>query len=67
MYDVALPILQDAPFNPSMFGTSLDDIIEMEDEKFPNRKRIPWVVEVLVETVLRLNGPQTEGIFRWLM
>ena len=56
--------MQDAPFNPSMFGTSLEDIIEMEAAKFPDRKGIPWVVEVLVETVLKLNGPQTEGIFR---
>ena len=56
--------LQDAPFNPSMFGMALEEILDMESARFPDRKGIPWVVEVLVETVLRLDGPRTEGIFR---
>ena len=54
---------QNAPFNPSMFGGVLDDIYEAQDEK-GHHSKLPWVVTVLVETVLKLKGLQTEGIFR---
>ena len=54
---------QDAPFNPSMFGGVLDDIYEAQDEK-GHHSKLPWVVTVLGETVLKLKGLQTEGIFR---
>ena len=54
-----------------MFGTTLEELFEFEKEQFsgrhpmkPGHVWIPWVVEVLVESVLKLNGPQTEGIFR---
>lgn len=50
-------------FNPSMFGSHLDDVILMQKEKFPDRK-LPWIQTVLSEEVLKLNGAQTEGIFR---
>eukprot|EP00731_Ephydatia_muelleri_P012605 Em0006g1499a len=62
---------KEMPFKPSMFGTTVEELFEFEKQKFPERHSfkpghvwIPWVVEVLVETVLKLNGPQTEGIFR---
>ena len=55
--------LQEAPFNPSMFGTTVEEVLEMQEDIKPHLK-IPWVVVILTETVLRLSGPQTEGIFR---
>ena len=35
----------------------------MQEDTKPHLK-IPWVVVLLTETVLRLGGPHTEGIFR---
>ena len=61
--DGELLSLQDAPFNPSMFGTTLEEIMEMQEDTKKDLD-IPWVVIMLTQTVLRLNGPHTEGIFR---
>ena len=55
---------QAAPFNPSMFGTTLEDVMELQSTKFPDHT-LPWVIEALTDAVLKLNGPQTEGIFRY--
>ena len=55
---------QAAPFNPSMFGTTLEDVMELQSAKFPDHT-LPWVIEALTDAVLKLNGPQTEGIFRY--
>ena len=57
---------QEAPFHPSMFGTLLEDVMELQGEKFPGHS-FPWVVEALTDAVLKLNGPQTEGIFRYVL
>jgi hypothetical protein len=46
-----------------MFGNTLEDILLMQKDRYPNRK-LPWIQTVLSEEVLRLNGVQTEGIFR---
>ena len=46
-----------------MFGNTLEDIMLMQKDKFTGRK-LPWIQTVLSEEVLRLNGAQTEGIFR---
>lgn len=54
---------KNAVFNPSMFGSSLQDIIAMQKERYPDRQ-LPWVQTRLSEEVLALNGDQTEGIFR---
>uniref|UniRef100_A0A8U8AHU9 Uncharacterized protein n=1 Tax=Geospiza parvula TaxID=87175 RepID=A0A8U8AHU9_GEOPR len=54
---------KNAVFNPSMFGSSLQDIVAMQKERYPDRQR-PWVQTRLSEEVLALNGDQTEGIFR---
>ncbi|NWW83066.1 RHG39 protein, partial [Struthidea cinerea] len=54
---------KNAVFNPSMFGSSLQDIITMQKERYPDRQ-LPWVQTRLSEEVLALNGDQTEGIFR---
>ncbi|XP_043923259.1 rho GTPase-activating protein 39 [Protopterus annectens] len=50
-------------FNPSMFASSLEDIMSMQKERYPDRQ-LPWVQTRLSEEVLALNGDQTEGIFR---
>lgn len=46
-----------------MFGTSLQDVMELQSERHPDLD-IPWVVLELCQTVLRLQGPYTQGIFR---
>ncbi|KAJ8299661.1 hypothetical protein KUTeg_023721 [Tegillarca granosa] len=50
-------------FYPSMFGSSLEDVLILQNERFPER-RLPWIQTTLSEEILRLNGAQTEGIFR---
>ncbi|KAI7856712.1 Rho GTPase activation protein [Circinella umbellata] len=51
-----------APFKPSVFGESLGYIMEME--KQDEALQIPKIVPFLADAVIRLNGQQTEGIFR---
>lgn len=46
-----------------MFGSSLEDVLILQNERFPER-RLPWIQTTLSEEILRLNGAQTEGIFR---
>ncbi|XP_052240509.1 rho GTPase-activating protein 39-like isoform X4 [Dreissena polymorpha] len=48
---------------PSMFGSTLEDVMKMQRDHYPER-RLPWIQTTLSEWVLRLNGAQTEGIFR---
>ncbi|VDP10521.1 unnamed protein product [Soboliphyme baturini] len=50
-------------FHPSMFGNTLEEIMVIQRERFPKRK-LPWIQTALSELVLKLNGAQTEGIFR---
>ncbi|KAG8200429.1 hypothetical protein JTE90_000512 [Oedothorax gibbosus] len=50
-------------FRPSMFGNSLDEVMALQRKRYPNYS-LPWVQTTLSETVLQLNGAQTEGIFR---
>jgi len=50
-------------FRPSMFGNTLLEVMALQKERFPHRK-LPWVQSTLSEEVLRLQGAQTEGIFR---
>ncbi|GFY46814.1 rho GTPase-activating protein 39 [Trichonephila inaurata madagascariensis] len=50
-------------FRPSMFGNSLEEVMALQKKRYPNY-RLPWIQTTLSETVLRLNGAQTEGIFR---
>ncbi|KAG1670474.1 Rho GTPase-activating protein 39 [Nymphon striatum] len=50
-------------FRPSMFGNTLDDVMNIQKHRYHTR-RLPWVQTTLSEEVLRLNGAQTEGIFR---
>lgn len=55
---------QGTPFNPSIFGTSLEEALELQVDQYPDLD-IPWVILELCETVLRLRGPNTQGIFRY--
>jgi len=50
-------------FNPSMFGNTLDEILEMQQDRYPEY-RLPWILTCLTEAILLQNGLQTEGIFR---
>ncbi|XP_037910388.1 uncharacterized protein LOC119651103 isoform X1 [Hermetia illucens] len=47
----------------SMFGNTLHEVMELQKDKYPERK-LPWIQVTLSEQVLLLNGKQTEGIFR---
>ncbi|XP_053681293.1 hornerin [Anopheles nili] len=50
-------------FRDSMFGNTLNEVMELQKERFPERQ-LPWIQTTLSEQVLLLNGKQTEGIFR---
>ncbi|XP_071444047.1 rho GTPase-activating protein 39 [Hetaerina americana] len=50
-------------FRPSMFGNTLEEVMALQKDRHPNRK-LPWVQTTLSDEVLRLQGAQTEGIFR---
>ncbi|XP_056337523.1 rho GTPase-activating protein 39 [Danio aesculapii] len=54
---------RNAIFRPSMFGSSLEEVMAMQKERYPDQQ-LPWVQTRLSEEVLGLNGDQTEGIFR---
>lgn len=54
---------RNAIFRLSMFGSSLEEVLAMQKERYPDRQ-LPWVQTRLSEEVLGLNGDQTEGIFR---
>lgn len=55
--------LQTTPFHMSMFGTTLEEVMEIQEEKFPGLD-VPWVIVELCEAILHLRGPSTQGIFR---
>ncbi|KAI6226071.1 Rho GTPase-activating protein 39 [Aphelenchoides besseyi] len=50
-------------FYPSMFGTSLEELMDLQGSRCPNLK-IPWIEKVLIEMILENNGTSTEGVFR---
>jgi len=54
---------KEAPFKPSVFGETLQDIMIVQEQKAPNLK-IPLIMDFLAKSVLELNGCHTEGIFR---
>ncbi|MBN3304051.1 RHG39 protein, partial [Amia calva] len=54
---------KNAIVTPSLFGSALEEIMQRQQELFPNR-RLPWVQVQLSQYVLALGGAQTEGIFR---
>ncbi|CAH8532432.1 unnamed protein product [Dicrocoelium dendriticum] len=48
---------------PCVFGSSMTEIMRLQSYRFPHLK-LPWIQLFLTEELLRLNGSQTEGIFR---
>ncbi|XP_069740390.1 rho GTPase-activating protein 39-like isoform X3 [Narcine bancroftii] len=54
---------KNAILTPSMFGSSLEEIMERQRERYPEKK-LPWVQTHLSNKVLGLGGAQVEGIFR---
>lgn len=54
---------QDAAFNPSTFGESLDAIIRLQERNYPHQK-IPIILPFLADGILALGGMKAEGIFR---
>ncbi|KAG5849798.1 hypothetical protein ANANG_G00075530 [Anguilla anguilla] len=49
---------RNAIFSPSMFGSSLEEVMALQKERYPDRE-LPWVQTRLSEEVLGLNGDQT--------
>ncbi|XP_072022049.1 uncharacterized protein [Amphiura filiformis] len=56
-------LAKNSVFHPSMFGNTLEDVMDLQKDRFPDRE-LPWIVVVLAEEVFRLGGEKTEGIFR---
>ncbi|XP_047495766.1 serine-rich adhesin for platelets-like isoform X6 [Penaeus chinensis] len=50
-------------FRASMFGGTIEEVMALQKDRYPHR-RLPWVQTTLSEEVLRLQGTNTEGIFR---
>lgn len=48
-----------------MFGSTLEDTMDMQKTKFPDRK-LPWILTCLTEQVIQQQGTSTEGIFRYV-
>ncbi|KAJ1908780.1 hypothetical protein IWQ60_011532 [Tieghemiomyces parasiticus] len=55
--------VRQAPFTPSVFGESLDYIMQ-NPAAVDAELGIPRVLTFLTDTILQLNGPRSEGIFR---
>jgi len=54
---------RDAPLKKSIFGVTLTDVMEIQEESDPNLK-IPKIVPILTKAVEELEGFNIEGIFR---
>ncbi|ORX57119.1 RhoGAP-domain-containing protein [Piromyces finnis] len=52
-----------AAFNFSFFGETLEDIMEQQKKDNPELE-IPAIMVFLIDSIIQLNGAQTEGIFR---
>ncbi|KAL7668650.1 hypothetical protein ACOME3_009344 [Neoechinorhynchus agilis] len=50
-------------YHISMFGSSLEALMAIQASYLPD-DGLPWILTLLSNEVLRLNGAQTEGIFR---
>lgn len=50
-------------FYPSLFGTSLEELMDHQKDKFPHLQ-IPWIEDVLINMIYELRGERTEGLFR---
>ncbi|RIA84346.1 hypothetical protein C1645_808810 [Glomus cerebriforme] len=54
---------KEAPFNPSVFGETLEFIMKLQEKSFPQLK-VPRILPFLANAILELNGQSSEGIFR---
>lgn len=54
---------KEAPFKPSVFGESLEFIMNLQNKTDP-RLQIPQIVPFLANVVRETNGQKSEGIFR---
>ena len=52
-----------APFKTSMFGDTLENIMERQEKISPG-VQLPTILVALAEAILKLNGAKSEGIFR---
>ena len=55
--------MQDAAFNPSIFGETLDIIYRLQQRTYPQQK-VPIILPFLADGILALSGTKCEGIFR---
>lgn len=55
--------LQDAAFNPSTFGESLDRVYRLQERTYP-KLQVPIILPFLADGILALGGLKQEGIFR---
>ncbi|KAL2916168.1 hypothetical protein HK105_204259 [Polyrhizophydium stewartii] len=53
----------EAPFKSSVFGDTLDGIMDRQSKAIPNMD-LPRILLFLSDAILNLNGCKTEGIFR---
>ncbi|KAG0169977.1 hypothetical protein DFQ29_009486, partial [Apophysomyces sp. BC1021] len=51
---------KEAPFNPSVFGESLEFIMSLQESSL----KIPKIISFLADAVHQLHGQRSEGIFR---
>jgi hypothetical protein len=58
-----LQVQREAPFNPSPFGATLLECMDLQANKAPDAK-LPYMLTLLAEGVLNGGGFTTEGIFR---
>jgi Rho GTPase-activating protein 39 len=56
-------MIQDAAFNPSTFGESLDAIFRLQERNYP-QAQVPIILPFLADGILALGGTKSEGIFR---
>ena len=56
------PFSQDAAFNPSIFGETLDIIYRLQQRTYPHQ--VPIILPFLADGILALGGTRSEGIFR---
>ena len=46
------------------FGITLPESIQLQQPKFPERTKLPWILTALCQKIIKLNGTTTRGIFR---
>ncbi|KAJ3412665.1 hypothetical protein HDV05_000415 [Chytridiales sp. JEL 0842] len=56
---------QEAPFHPSLFGETLEDIMDVQSQNAKDAGLpVPKILMFLADSIVNLNGCKTEGIFR---